>query len=36
METATDTHFGILNISTIRLHPTDEEIQQIIAGANNE
>lgn len=37
IETAVDTRFiQFEDISTIRLHPTDEEIQQIIAGANNE
>lgn len=37
IETAVDTRFlNFEDISIIRLHPTDEEIQQIIAGANNE
>ena len=37
METHVDTRFiNFEDISIIRLHPTDEEIQQIIAGANNE
>ena len=37
VETISDTRFINFNeISIIRLHPTDEELQLLIAGANNE